>query len=233
MQNFFASIFRAPDMTSTTTNRDLIDKVRSQSCRTGSILWRGDERRSPLTWIFHRRMGSTGDPPVPPGHWPGGTSEALEKWRDPDSARASQPFRSASRRTAPASGLCYPPLSKAYEVCGLTSKREQFSPNSSSPSLRPSPPGRGRTFSSAGKGSPLRFFQNPSRRRVRARGLQKTGQNSMSVGPLPSAGQVLKDAHLIWISGFGILSAFGIRVFLANLYQKRRRKASSPLPASK
>lgn len=42
----------------------------------------------------------------------------------------------------------------------------------------------------------LRLFQNPTKRRVGARGLQVLAQNTMLVGPLPSAGGVLKEPHL-------------------------------------
>jgi len=50
-------------------------------------------------------MGSTGDSPVPVGDPPTGTSKADPRLR-PSSMPG--PFRPASRRTAQASGLCYP-----------------------------------------------------------------------------------------------------------------------------
>jgi hypothetical protein len=54
-------------------------------------------------------MGSTGDPPVPSGHWPDGTERRfLPETTAHKGSRGLPPFRAASRRSAQASGLCYP-----------------------------------------------------------------------------------------------------------------------------
>ena len=54
-------------------------------------------------------MGRTGDPPVPSGHWPDGTSQALTRRRcthNPN--RAPFPFREAGRRTGQAESPVLP-----------------------------------------------------------------------------------------------------------------------------
>ncbi len=53
-------------------------------------------------------MGSTGDPPVPVGDPPTGMSKAAPSIRSSSLAGYARPIPSGDRRTAQASGLCYP-----------------------------------------------------------------------------------------------------------------------------
>ena len=55
-------------------------------------------------------MGGTGDPPVPVGDPPTGIVCRLQREKAQTKICAYTPFRPASRRTAQASGLCYPKL---------------------------------------------------------------------------------------------------------------------------
>ena len=62
-----------------------------------------------LARIFHAALGGTGDPPVPPGHWPGGTCPTTLLYENPVSRQdVVRAFRSASRPPAQAGRLCHP-----------------------------------------------------------------------------------------------------------------------------
>jgi hypothetical protein len=58
-------------------------------------------------YISHR-LGGTGDPPVPPGHWPGGIRRTINVEKTRLMAGCCFTFRSASRRPGQAGRLSHP-----------------------------------------------------------------------------------------------------------------------------
>ena len=67
----------------------------------------GDGNRGVSPYISHR-LGGTGDPPVPPGHWPGGIRRTINVEKTRLMAGCCFTFRSASRRPGQAGRLSHP-----------------------------------------------------------------------------------------------------------------------------